>query len=143
MRGFFDKVACVIAGRARDTIAGGRSRKHLFPLERFTLCIFLSCQTCPMGRLFRYCAAFLNIVLRRTSRFGGLPDLYSFYCVTCDEWQLHRPSAAEATWRFRRDLLVYLSSMTRSPTKPSFLTNVVREHYSRVAGSLTFGRTSR
>jgi hypothetical protein len=24
-------------------------------------------------------------LLRRTFRFGGLPDLYSFYCVTCDE----------------------------------------------------------
>ena len=22
-------------------------------------------------------------LLRKTSRFGGLPDLYSFYCVTC------------------------------------------------------------
>ncbi len=27
-------------------------------------------------------------LLRRTSRFGGLPDLYSFYCVACDEWQV-------------------------------------------------------
>ena len=27
-------------------------------------------------------------LLRRTSRFGGLPDLYSFYCVTCDEWHV-------------------------------------------------------
>jgi hypothetical protein len=27
-------------------------------------------------------------LLRRTSRFGGLPDLYSFYCVACDEWHV-------------------------------------------------------
>ena len=27
-------------------------------------------------------------LLRRTSRFGGLPDLFSFYCVTCDEWHV-------------------------------------------------------
>ena len=23
---------------------------------------------------------------RKTSRYGGLPDLYSFYCLACDEW---------------------------------------------------------
>jgi hypothetical protein len=27
-------------------------------------------------------------LLRRTPRFGGLPDLYSFYCCTCDEWHV-------------------------------------------------------
>ena len=27
-------------------------------------------------------------LIRRTSRFGGLPDLYSFYCVACDEWHV-------------------------------------------------------
>jgi hypothetical protein len=27
-------------------------------------------------------------LLRRTSRFGGLPDLYSFYCLACDEWHV-------------------------------------------------------
>jgi hypothetical protein len=27
-------------------------------------------------------------LLRRTSRFGELPDLYSFYCCTCDEWHV-------------------------------------------------------
>jgi hypothetical protein len=105
MRGFFDRVACVIAGRARDTIAGEALQKTpvsagaLYPVH------FLKLPNLPDGTPFRYCAAFLNIVLRRTSRFGGLPDLYSFYCVTCNEWQLHRPSAAEATWRFRRGLV--------------------------------------
>jgi hypothetical protein len=37
------------------------------------------------------------------------------------------------------DLLVYLPFMTRSPTCHS---DVVLEHYRRVAGSLTFGKTS-
>jgi len=27
-------------------------------------------------------------LLRRTSRFGGLPDLYSFYCLVCEEWHV-------------------------------------------------------
>ena len=27
-------------------------------------------------------------LLRRTSRFGALPDLYSFYCLACDEWHV-------------------------------------------------------
>ena len=27
-------------------------------------------------------------LLRTTSRYGGLPDLYSFYCLTCDEWHV-------------------------------------------------------
>jgi hypothetical protein len=27
-------------------------------------------------------------LLRRTSRFNGLPDLCSFYCCACDEWHV-------------------------------------------------------
>ena len=33
-------------------------------------------------------------LLRRTSRFGGLPDLYSFYCVTCDDWHVEEGDAS-------------------------------------------------
>ena len=33
-------------------------------------------------------------LLRQTSRFGGLPDLYSFYCVTCEEWHVEEGVAA-------------------------------------------------
>jgi hypothetical protein len=33
-------------------------------------------------------------LLRRTSRFGGLPDLCSFYCVTCDEWHVEEGEAS-------------------------------------------------
>jgi hypothetical protein len=33
-------------------------------------------------------------LLCKTSRFGGLPDLYSFYCVTCDEWHVEEGLAA-------------------------------------------------
>jgi hypothetical protein len=32
-------------------------------------------------------------LLRRTSRFGGLPDLYSFYCCTCDAWHVEEGDA--------------------------------------------------
>ena len=34
-------------------------------------------------------------LLRRTSRFGGLPDLYSFYCVACDEWHVEEGDAVQ------------------------------------------------
>jgi hypothetical protein len=32
-------------------------------------------------------------LLRRTSRFDGLPDLYSFYCLACDEWHVEEGEA--------------------------------------------------
>ena len=32
-------------------------------------------------------------LFRRTSRFGGLPDLYSFYCCVCDEWHVEEGDA--------------------------------------------------
>jgi hypothetical protein len=32
-------------------------------------------------------------LLRRTPRFDGLPDLYSFYCCTCDEWHVEEGDA--------------------------------------------------
>ena len=32
-------------------------------------------------------------LLRRTARFGGLPDLYSFYCCVCDEWHVEEGDA--------------------------------------------------
>ena len=32
-------------------------------------------------------------LLRRTSRFGELPDLYTFYCRTCDEWHVEEGDA--------------------------------------------------
>jgi hypothetical protein len=36
-------------------------------------------------------------LLRRTSRFDGLPDVYSYYCCVCDEWRIEegdRPTEA-------------------------------------------------
>jgi hypothetical protein len=30
---------------------------------------------------------------RKTSRYGGLPDLYSFYCLACDEWHVEEGEA--------------------------------------------------
>jgi hypothetical protein len=40
------------------------------------------------------CAAPMQL-LRRTSRFGGLPDLYSFYCCVCDEWHVEEGETAD------------------------------------------------
>ena len=40
-----------------------------------------------------YCARSMEL-LRRTSRFGRLPDLYPFYCVACDEWHVEEGVAA-------------------------------------------------
>ena len=40
-----------------------------------------------------HCARPMQL-LRRTSRFGGLPDLCSFYCVACDAWHVEEGSAA-------------------------------------------------
>jgi hypothetical protein len=33
------------------------------------------------------CCAKPMKLFRRTQRFGTLPDLYFFNCVSCDEWQ--------------------------------------------------------
>jgi hypothetical protein len=32
---------------------------------------------------------------RRTSRYGGLPDLYSFKCVACNEWHVEEGDAVQ------------------------------------------------
>jgi hypothetical protein len=45
-------------------------------------------------------------LLRRTSRFGGLPDLYSFYCVTCDEWHVEEGDAVDKERPHRTTSLV-------------------------------------
>jgi hypothetical protein len=38
----------------------------------------------------------------RTSRLGGLPDLYSFYCCTCDEWHVVKGDAGRYQLTDRR-----------------------------------------
>jgi hypothetical protein len=38
-------------------------------------------------------------LLRRTSRYGGLPDLCSFYCLACDEWHVEEREAASEQQR--------------------------------------------
>ena len=38
------------------------------------------------------CARPMQLVLR-TSRFGELPDLYTFQCRACDEWHLEEGDA--------------------------------------------------
>jgi len=59
----------------------------------------------PESLLCLNCAKPMQL-LRRTSRFGGLPDLYSFCCVTCDEWHVEEGDAvadrcpiAEQVWQ--------------------------------------------
>jgi hypothetical protein len=43
-------------------------------------------------------------LLRRTSRFGGLPDLYSFYCLACDEWHVEEGAVPDQLPRRRAGL---------------------------------------
>jgi hypothetical protein len=38
------------------------------------------------------CARPMQLV-RRTPRFGGLPDLYTFECRTCGEWHIEEGEA--------------------------------------------------
>jgi hypothetical protein len=49
--------------------------------------------TAPKPRCVR-CAAPMQL-LRRTSRFGGLPDVYTFYCCICDEWRVEEDEKAD------------------------------------------------
>ena len=58
----------------------------------------------PNARRCINCARPMQL-LRKTSRFGGLADLLSFYCVTCDEWHVEE-GANESSWReLRRAIL--------------------------------------
>jgi hypothetical protein len=34
-------------------------------------------------------------LFRKTSRYGGLPDLYAFNCVACDEWHVEEGDAVQ------------------------------------------------
>jgi hypothetical protein len=36
-------------------------------------------------------------LFRQTSRYGALPDVYSFYCCVCDEWHVEEGNAAYPT----------------------------------------------
>jgi hypothetical protein len=40
------------------------------------------------------CAAPMQL-LRRTTRFGKLPDVYTFYCCVCDEWHVEEGETAD------------------------------------------------
>ena len=46
-------------------------------------------------------------LLRRTSRFEGLPDLYSFYCCTCDEWHVEEGDAVAGPFSRRSRLAFF------------------------------------
>jgi hypothetical protein len=50
-------------------------------------------KTAPRAPRCLSCAQPMQL-LRRTSRFGELPDLYSFYCRTCDEWHIEEDGTA-------------------------------------------------
>ena len=43
--------------------------------------------TRPKAPLCFNCAKPMRLT-RQTSRYGGLPDLYSFNCLACDEWHM-------------------------------------------------------
>jgi hypothetical protein len=47
------------------------------------------------------CARPMRLV-RRTPRFGGLPDLYSFYCLQCEEWHVEEGDAVADELPHRR-----------------------------------------
>ena len=47
------------------------------------------------------CATPMQLV-RRTSRFGGLTDLYSFYCLACDAWHVEEGNAVATRLPYRR-----------------------------------------
>ena len=48
---------------------------------------------CPRLNLRLATAALGRCNFCRTSRFGGLPDLFSFYCCVCDEWHVEEGDA--------------------------------------------------
>ena len=56
--------------------------------------------------------------------------------------QLHRRGAAMATRRFGRGLVGVSAVHDTISKNPSCRNDVVLEHYRRVAGSLTFGKTT-
>jgi hypothetical protein len=58
------------------------------------------------------CAAPMQL-LRRTSRFGGLPDLYSFYCRVCDEWHVEEGETADPSPHHRASLMACPSPADR------------------------------
>ena len=41
-------------------------------------------------------------LLRRTPRFDGLPDLYSFDCCTCDQWHVEEATPLRFRLQTRR-----------------------------------------
>ena len=51
-------------------------------------------RTAPKPPRCHSCAKPMQL-LRRTSRYGGLPDLYSFCCVACDEWHVEEGDAVD------------------------------------------------
>ena len=53
-------------------------------------------KSAPQPPSFHSCARPMQL-LRRTSRFGGLPDLYSFYCLACDEWHVEEGGSIKFT----------------------------------------------
>ncbi len=57
-------------------------------------------------------------LLRRTPRLGRLPDRYSFYCVTCDEWK----KATRLSKHGRK--LQFLAAMQRCRNLISFYKSV-------------------
>ena len=132
MHGFFDKVACVAVGRARSAKAReGASENTKFRWSAL-----------PWASVVGHCFAFLNMPLITYAAVAGVQVRQPAKSGSSAK-QLHRPSAAMATRKLGRGLVgVFAVHDTISNQNPSCHTDVVLEHYRRVAESLTFGKNS-
>jgi hypothetical protein len=88
-----------------------------------------------VGPLVRHCVAFLNVPLITCEAVEGI-QIRQPPKSRSSAKQLHRPSAVYATRRFGRGL----DGVVHDTISNSCHSDVVREHYRRVAGSLTFGK---
>jgi hypothetical protein len=94
----------------------------------------VSRQTCSATRqLVGPCVSFLDMPLVIYAAVEGV-QIRQPAKSRCSAEKLHRPSAAVARRRFRRG---HGTDLQCAPPK-----HVVPQHYRRVAGSLTFGKTS-
>src|ERR1700719_550590 len=86
-------------------------------------------------------AALLNVPLITCEAVEGI-QIWQPAKSRCFAKELHRPSAAMAARRFGRGLVGVFAVHDTISKKPSCHSDVVLEHYRRVAGSLTFGKTT-
>ena len=132
MHGFFDKVACVAVGRARSAKAReGASENTKFRWSALPGRLWSATASPSSTCHSSHTQAVAGVQVRQPAKSGSSAK------------QLHRPSAAMATRKLGRGLVgVFAVHDTISNQNPSCHTDVVLEHYRRVAESLTFGKNS-